>query len=238
MVKQFVNTHLVLAGLLLALVAGLMVAVTGTALANNRAQRSEAPVYWSWDFMDGNTSNPAGTSTLVRSANGISANYRSEGLRPDNAMTLWFIVFNYPDLCTPDQGGCSPDDLGSAAAAQGDFLVASGNVIGASGIGNFGGHLNVGDASGSGLAEMLCPETMDCTPGLLNLDGALVVLAIHDHGPRPTGQTLQEQLSSFLGGCVGAFNGNEFGFATGPEDIPDADGECSTIQFSPHPPND
>lgn len=153
-------------------------------------------------------------------------------------MTLWFIVFNNPELCgvEPNIGSdyCTPLDLGLEADAKGDFFFASGHVIGKSGKGNFGGHLNVGDMSGSGLAEMM--GCQDCTPGLIDSEKALVVLAIHDHGPAQTGQTLKEQIGSFLGGCVGDFNGNEFGFATGEQDLPDAEGECSTIQFSPHPP--
>jgi hypothetical protein len=48
------------------------------------------------------------------------------------------------------------------------------------------------------------------------------------------GTLLQQQLSSYLGGC-GAFNGPD-GFATLPEHVPDVDGECSTIQFSHHSP--
>ena len=100
--------------------------------------------------------------------------------------------------------------------------------------GNFGGQLQVGDKSASGLAEVM--GCQDCTPGLIDPQGALVVLAIHDHGWAQTGETLVAQISSFLGGCDGPFNGNEFGFATGPQDIPDDYGECSTIQFSPHMP--
>ncbi len=209
----------------------------GTALAERPAQESEAPVFWSWDFIDGNTDNPVGYSHLVRTASGISAQYKTDVLRAGNTATLWFIVFNDPTECVAGPYLCSPLDLGPDAAAQGDFLLASGQVIGRAGKGNFGGHLNVGDTSGSGYAEVNCPDTMDCAPGLIDPEGALVVLAIHDHGPRQTGETLVDQISSFLGGCVGPFNGNEFGFATGLEDIPDADGECSTTQFSPHPPD-
>lgn len=223
--------------LLVLLILIIALIVAGTVLASNQSQRSEASVYWSWDFESGNTDNPVGTSSLVRTSKGISGNYKTEGLRPGNAVTLWFIVFNYPEDCVAGPYLCSPYDLGPEAAAKGDFLVASGNVIGASGMGEFGGYLSVGDTSGSGFAEVNCPDTWDCAPGLIDPDGALVVLATHDHGPQQTGQVLKEQISSFLGGCEGPFNGNEFGFATGFGDIPDEKGECSTMQFSPHMPN-
>ncbi len=62
--------------------------------------------------------------------------------------------------------------------------------------------------------------------------GAEVVLARHSHGPAATGTALVDQLSSFLGGCT-TFDGPD-GFASGPEDVPDAPGECSTITRSLH----
>jgi len=229
------NTKIGFVLVLVVLVIGLVVA--GTVLAGSPSKRSEAPVFWSWDFESGNTDNPVGTSDLVRTDDGISGNYMTDVLRPGNTATLWFIVFNYPEECAAGPYMCSPYDLGPDAAAKGDFLVASGHVIGGDGKGNFGGHLNAGDTSGSGYAEVNCPDTWDCAPGLIDPKGALVVLAVHDHGPKQSGQVLKEQISSFLGGCDGPFNGNEFGFATGLEDIPDAEGECSTIQFSPHMPD-
>lgn len=210
----------------------LVLVAVGVVVASGSSQKSEAPVYWSWDM--GGAS--VGSSQLVRTKNGISAEYSTYGMTPGNAVTLWFIVFNNPELCTPAEDGCSPDDIFGNPAVEADFLLAGGHVIGESGDATFAGHLNVGDTSGSGLAEALC-GSQDCTDtsGLLYPDKALVVLGVHDHGPAQTGQVLKEQISSFLGGCDGPFNGNQYGFAEGIFDLPDADGECSTIQFSPHP---
>lgn len=226
------RTSLIVLGLVL--IAGLI--VTGSVLAGNSSEKSEADVYWSWDFMAGNTANPTGTSELTRTDSGISASYKAEGLTPGNAMTLWFIVFNNPEDCLGGPYNCSPLDLGPDGDAKGDFFLASGHVIGDSGKGNFGGHLNVGDVSGSEYAEMNCPDTLECAPGLVDSRESLVVLAIHDHGPQQSGQVLKEQISSFLGGCELPFNGNEFGFPTMAEELPDDYGECATIQFSPHAP--
>lgn len=210
---------------LLLLSAGVLSALAGTG-----SSKSDAAVYWAWDFNSGNTSNPIGASELIRSPNGIEARYATSGLTPGNAMTLWFIVFNYPEQCAAGAYLCTPADLGDTPA-QGDFLVAAGHVIG----GNvFAGSLNAGDNGGSGLAEVLGCE--DCTPGLIEPESALVLLAVHDHGPAQSGDVLKAQISSYLGGCVGPFNGDEFGFATGPGDLPDAVGECSTTQFSAHAP--
>lgn len=221
------NFVLVLVALAVSLVA------VGTLLAKEPSYRSEAPVYWSWDFINKNTDNPVGTSNLVRTSNGISANLKSDTLTPGNAATLWFVVFNYPENCKAGPYKCSPLDMGDTAA-KGDFLFASGHVVGD---GNFAGYLKVGDTSRSGLAEVR--GCQDCTPGLIEPESALVILAIHDHGPALTGQALKGQISSFMGDCHNGSLGNVFGFALGPEDIPDEPheaGKCSTIQHSPHMP--
>jgi hypothetical protein len=205
----------------------------GSLLAEEPAYQSESPVFWTWDFVAGNRLDPVGSSKLVRTSNGISANFKTDALKTGNAVTLWFVVFNYPENCLAGPYKCSPLDMGDTAA-KGDFLYASGHVLGS---GNFAGHLNAGDNSRSGLAENR--GCQDCTPGLIEPESALVVLAIHDHGPALTGQALQAQISTFLGDCHNGSLGNMFGFATGPEDIPDEPheaGMCSTIQHSPHLP--
>jgi hypothetical protein len=222
--KNFVLLFVVLAFSLVA---------AGTLLAEEPLNHSESPVYWTWDFISNprNTDNPVGTSNLVRNKNGISAQFKSDALTPGHAVTLWFVVFNYPENCLAGPYKCSPMDMGDTAA-KGDFLYAGGHVLGN---GNFAGHLNVGDTSRSGLSEVR--GCQNCTPGLIEPESALVILAIHDHGPALTGQALAGQISSFLGDCHNGSLGNMFGFATGPEDIPDEPheaGMCSTIMHSPH----
>ena len=229
MIGKNVKKNLILG---LVVLAFSLVAV-GTLLAQGPSYRSESPVYWTWDFISKNTDNPVGTSTLVRTSSGISANFKSDVLTPGHAATLWFVVFNYPEKCKAGPYKCSPLDMGDTEA-KGDFLFASGHVVGD---GNFAGRLNAGDTSRSGLAEVR--GCQDCTPGLIEPESALVILAIHDHGPALTGQELEGQISSFLGDCHNGSLGNKFGFATGPEDIPDAPDEagmCSTIHHSPHMP--
>jgi hypothetical protein len=85
----------------------------------------------------------------------------------------------------------------------------------------------VNDTSGSGLAEV-----GGTAVGLLHPATAEVMLALHSHGPAMSGQTLKQQLSSFLGGCQ-MFLGPD-GIADGPEDMPVSPGECSTFQYSIH----
>ena len=180
-----------------------------------------SPAYWNWDPVT-----VAGHSQLVRSDNGVSFSYHTPSLPPGQVVTVWIVVFNNPENCAT-RPCTAPADVN--AAVQGDFLYGGGHVIGGSGRGNFGGHLPVGDPSGSGLIELGFPEM---AVGLLNPLTAEIQLALHSHGPARSGQVLKAQLSSFLGGCL-TFLGPD-GIADGPEDMPVAVGECSTFQYSHH----
>jgi hypothetical protein len=197
------------------------------AIASGGAQTTESDVFWSWG------EGPVGTSKLVRNRNGINADISTSGLPAGQAMTAWFIVFNYPEMCS--DGECGVDDLGPTPA-MGDFLWASGQVINSDGEATFGGHLKVGETKGSGLHEVACPETKDCGIGLIEPEGALVVLAIHSHGPKLKGNELSSQLHSYNGGCERTVGSLPGGFALDATELPVNPGDCSTIQVSPHAP--
>jgi hypothetical protein len=214
--------------LLAALVlAAVTATITATAASAAPAAQSTHPVVWTWD-----PTTPVGTSTLVRTDAGLSATIQSSGIPAGTAVTLWFIVFNNPSACATDP--CSIVDLIFHPAAEGDFLVGGGRVVGDSAEVNLGGALQVGDSSGSGFVEIGMPAR---AIGLTNPRGAEVHLALHSHGPAVAGPTLRDQINSFTGGCQvflgnGGFAGS--GIADGPEDVPDAVGECSTLQVSVH----
>ena len=215
-------TALVLSGLM-ALSLGI-----GSALAGPAA-RSTENVTWLFD-----PSTSIGTSSLVRTDAGVSATFRSSGVPAGQAVTLWFIVFNNPSACAAT---CGLADLLFNLDAQGDFLVGGGNVVGDGGTANLGGSLKVGDGSGSGFPEIGFPA--ERAIGLTNPWGAQVSLLLHSHGPKVPGQTLASQISSFTGGCTTFLGDLELpgsGLADGPEDIPDAVGECATLQGSVHMP--
>jgi hypothetical protein len=212
----------------LTLIAALAVMATGggqdvsarSAAAAAAPNATTSPVYWNWD-----PATIAGTSTLVRTDSGVSFTYQTSSLPAGQVVTVWIVVFNNPENCSTHP--CSaPADVENPAV-RADFLYGGGHVIGGSGRGNFGGHLPVGDASGSGLAEIGGPPV-----GLLNPLTAEVILALHSHGPAGSGQVLKAQLSSFLGGCQTFLGPN--GIADGPEDMPVGVGECSTFQYSIH----
>jgi hypothetical protein len=196
---------------------------TSSALsAGIAADVSRSDVFWNWD-----PATVAGHSTLVRTDAGVSFTYHTTGLPPGDVVTVWLVVFNNPENCStrPCTG---PGDV-FKAGVQGDFLYGGGHVIGGDGRGNFGGHLPVGDPSGSGLIEL---GMGNLALGLLKPRTAEIHLALHSHGPAGSGQLLKAQLSSFLGGCQ-TFLGPD-GIADSPDDMPDAVGECSTFQYSVH----
>lgn len=205
--------------------AAVLSLVLSAPAAAESSDSSTQPVVQIWD------GTALGQSTLVRTDSGISASYRSSAVPAGQAVTLWFVIFNNPSACA---GPCGAADLFFNPAAGGDFLVGAGHVIGGSGTANFGASLKVGDTSGSAFPEIGMPER---SVGLTNPRGAQVALLLHSHGPKLTGPDLVAQLSTFTGGCL-VFQGDlelpGSGLADGPEDVPDAIGECSTIQASVH----
>lgn len=68
------------------------------------------------------------SSVLHRNKNGITVNFKTDGLIPGNAYTLWWIIFDNPEIP-------GPPTLNTAAV---------GHIVGASGKGNFSAHLNPG----------------------------------------------------------------------------------------------
>jgi hypothetical protein len=210
--------------------------VWSSAIAGKNVTHTKSDVIWTWG------EGPIGSSKLTRDAAGVNAKFKSSGLIPDQAVTFWIMFFNYPEECVAGPFNCSIEDLGAGTAAQGDFHWASGLVIGSNGKATFRGNLRAGELSASGLAEFpggCLPGLPDCggPVGLNNIEGALVVLALHSHGPAQSGDVLDEQLSTFLGGCE-VFTGTlPGGFAADKSELAVNVGECATFQVSPHAPS-
>ena len=105
---------------------------------------------------------PVGSSTLTRTASGVSFSLQTTGLQAGHAVTVWWMVFN-------------PD--GSVSVQY-----AAGHVIDEGGAAEFGGYLQVGDTDG----------VINDGPGLLDATGANVVLVVRDHGPADPGRVNQQ----------------------------------------------
>jgi hypothetical protein len=176
-------------------------------------------------FFSGETPVIFGTSTLHRSKNGITVNFKAEDVIP-GAYTIWWVIWNYPEECDGGPGACGsdadfevhPDDVGV------DVLYAGGHVVGNNGKANISGHLKAGDTSGTiwGRPEM---EELGLLVG--NTFNAEVHVVLRSHGPAVPGM-VNEQISSYGGGC----ETNLAPFS----DYPDELGECGDIAFSIHPP--
>ena len=190
---------------------------------------SNSPAIWTW--MVG--VEPAGMTKLVRSRNGLTAQFKTTGLTAGHAVTLWIMFYNNPEACGvdgPNPGVCTPADIPNPATGF-DFHYAGGHIVNDSKT-TLTGHVRVGEMSTSGWAELGVPSA---TP-LLNPMGAQVILAIHSHGPTQRGRNLAAQLGSYTGGCDFPFLGDDAGFALGSSDVPDEERECSTIQLAFHNP--
>lgn len=217
-----------------------LLAVTGfiispTAAIADASHKSTSPPIWTFAAQP-----PAGKTKLVRTPNGLTAQFKTTGLTAGHAVTLWIMFFDNPSACaTPGQciPAVAPDGDIGGPGVRFDFHYAGGHIVNGAKT-TLTGHLQTGELSTSGWAELAAiggapPQWIT---SLTNPSGAQVILAIHSHGPAQTGQTLVDQMSSYLGGCVLPFLGDAGGFAQSSGDIPANEGECSTIQLAFHNP--
>lgn len=205
-------------------VALLVLAVTAVPATGQPADRSTSPVFTIPPPAPPST---VGSSTVVRTDNGLSVRLKTSGLQPGHAVTLWLVVANAPQEC---QAGTPLSQCGPAdhEAGRGGISVhhAAGHVVGDDGTANYGAHLRVGDTSRA---------LFEQDRGLVDPRGAEVILIVKTHGPKIAG-LVSEQLRTFLGGCEPVAvppsltpRPEVFG-EPGPND------NCAEIQISVHPP--
>ena len=153
------------------------------------------------------------TAELTRMDHGVYMNVRTNGLVPGHAVTMWYVVFNKPELCS--DGECGENDVfnlnadgsfifnddgsppinGAAwEAASISLLRADGLIVGDSGVADFRGHLPVGDVS----------EAV-AGPGLLDAMKAEVHAVLRDHMAPENDEAATNMLTSLNGGCGEAF---------------------------------
>ncbi|WP_340104260.1 hypothetical protein [Rhodohalobacter sp. 8-1] len=168
------------------------------------------------------TGKMTGESTLHRNGNGITVNFKTTGLMPGHAYTLWWVVWNKPEQCaTP--GACVESDFANALNVEVQLMYAAGSVAGNNGKGNFSAHLKENDDSGS-IHELFGLPSFG---GLQDADAAEIHAVLRSHGPKVPG-LVNEQINSYEGGCV-------VNFAPFSE-IPDEVGECGDIIAAIHAP--
>ncbi len=132
---------------------------------------------------------PGGGSALVRTGDGVYMSLNAFGLTPGEAVTAWWVFFNNPKKCATSP--CSVADL-LTPDAEPSLVYATGRVIGADGSAHCGAFRSVGDTTGAVSG-----------PGLLNSFKTEVHLVLRSHGPAAieNPEMLQQQLSTFNGGC-------------------------------------
>lgn len=166
----------------------LIASVISVAVAAGPADHYSTVVH---DISDMNniTSIEGSQAKLVTNDKGASLQVQTSGLTPGHALTVWWVIFNYPENCSG--GVCGMDDAfpppGNIAAGA-SVSYAAGHVIGGSGKGNFGAHISAGgDAA---------PWTM----GLVKPRTAEYHFVLRDHGPAIPG-IVNEQINTAGGGC-------------------------------------
>ena len=118
------------------------------------------------------------SSTIHRNKNGITVNFKTNGLIPGNAYTMWFVVFDGP---------------GPPYSTH-----AAGHIVGGSGKGNFSGHISVGDILDH-------PVDPDIKRVFNNPLTAEVHMALRTHGPAQPGM-IPSQIQTIDGGCTSGFD--------------------------------
>jgi hypothetical protein len=160
--------------------------------ADATAEQTTRPVFRLADVLSGAPPSPVGTSTLVRTDNGVSATLGTTALNPGDAVTLWWVVFNDPDSCQagiPGASSCGPADAMHGRGGV-SVLRATGRIVDQAGTADYGAHLRVGDTSRALIGD-----------GLTDVRGAEVILVLKTHGPKLPG-LVSEQLHTFAGGCA------------------------------------
>ncbi len=179
---------------LLAVPAALLLAATavsGTPAGAAPAAHSESPVF---TIPPPLPPSMVGSSSLVRTDNGVSLRVHTSGLEPGHAVTLWVIVANAPEECEegiPGVSRCGPADH---VAGRGQMSVhhGAGHIAGEDGTASYGTHLRIGDTSRA---------LFEGEPGLRDARGAEVIAVLKTHGPATPG-LVPDQLRTFAGGCA------------------------------------
>ena len=212
----------------LAVPAALLLAATGiagTPAVAAPAEHSDSPVF---TIPPPFPPSVVGSSSLVRTDNGVSLTVQTSGLEPGHAVTLWLIVANDPADCEngiPGVSRCGPADH---VAGNGQMSVhhGAGHLADEDGTASYGAHLRVGDTSRALFAG---------EPGLLDARSAEVIAVLKTHGPATPG-LVPDQLRTFAGGCADQSTPPHLTTRQGMLGRSGGN-DCAEIQFTAHSPN-
>lgn len=165
-----------------------------------------------------------GSALLVRSNAGVTFTLQQgAGIAANAPVTIWMVIWNNPENCAREGGTtpfCSDTDFvqdfdGDPATNVNVAIIGpvAGHVVGPNGNGNFAGHLNIGDASGSINGLFGLPFT----GGLIDPFSAEIHLIVHVH-PNDLGDgTVANAIHSFDGGCPDGVGCDDVAFSFFPK---------------------
>ncbi len=168
--------------------AVLLLALMTTAVAAAADQQTVAVKWHAQSGLSGPVAHDA-TATLVRRANGVSFQLRTENLRPGHAYTVWFVAVNNPSACAVFP--CTGPEIIQKAATNSQVTYGAGHVVGGSGQATFAGAFQAGPLTDGWLAGR----------GLDNPLGAEIHLVLNDHGPVIQG-LVSEMIHTYRAGCT------------------------------------
>lgn len=174
----------------IAIVALAAAALAPTTFGTARAQGNGAATYQTANAVDFGTGVPVGgAATLFRSNNNVRARIATSGLDTNAAYTVWWILWNRPDLCSAP---CGANDLGISGSS---VFYAAGFVTGGDGTANVTAHLDAGPLP-SGI-DILIPGGLHSGFGLR----AEIHMLLRSHGPISPG-SVATQIGSFDPACA------------------------------------
>lgn len=144
----------------------------------------------SWVPPSGKTPGPIDgtTARLVTGPEGASMHLSTMGLTPGNAVTIWFVAVQNPQLC--EKNPCSPVEAMGMSEMDTVAVNGGGTVVAKDGSISVSAHLPAGKVPTNLFdTDFVSPETAEYH------------LVIHDHGPLIT-ELASDMVSSFRGGCT------------------------------------
>ena len=137
-------------------------------------------------------------ASLARNNDAVMGTISTSGLTPGHVITFWWAIYNNPEYCV--NPSCAPSDLNNPAV-NGSLQFGGGTFADAGGRASFMGYLAKGDNTGFYLNPAF-PNMPNPSPGIVDTKKVQIHLAIRSHGmPNADTVILQQQLTSFTGGC-------------------------------------
>ena len=129
------------------------------------------------------------SATLFTTEDGATMIYHTPGLEPNHVYTAWVVIMNDPEAC--ETSPCTATDIiAGTEATQSEVVYGDGIIADADGVGNFAGHVRVGDVPGGWMGH-----------GYTNAQGAEILVVINDHGLLIP-ERAANMINSYRGGCT------------------------------------